>query len=109
MAVLDGLRHRVARLRVSWAAQAYAGELMAWVGRLRPWRQVRLDMVKRPEGIQGFLLLPTRWIVERTFAWLGRYRRWSTDDEYLTQTSETMLRVAMIQLMVRRLARLTRF
>ena len=109
MALLDGLRHRFSRLRVIWAEQAYAGELMAWVGRLRPWRQVRLDMVKRPEGIKGFLLLPTRWIVERTFAWLGRYRRLSKDYEYLTQTSETMIRVAMIHLMVRRLARLTRF
>jgi putative transposase len=38
-------------------------------------------MVKRPDGLQGFLLLPQRWIVERTVAWLGRYRRLSTDDE----------------------------
>ena len=66
-------------------------------------------MVKRPEGTKGFLLLPKRWIVERTFAWWGRYRRLSKDDEYLTQTSETMIRVAMIHLMVRRLARLTCF
>jgi putative transposase len=109
MAWLDGLRHRFARLRVIWADQAYAGELIAWVGRLRPWRKVRLAIVKRPDGIKGFLLLPKRWIVERTFAWLGRYRRFSKDYEYLTQTSETMIRVAMIHLMVRRLARLTRF
>ena len=65
--------------------------------------------VERPEGIKGFLLLPKRWIVERTFAWLGRYRRLSKDYEYLTQTSETMIRVAMIHLMVRRLARMTCF
>jgi putative transposase len=109
MALLDGLRHRVARLRVIWADQAYAGERMAWVGRLRPWRKVRVAIVKRPEGIKGVLLLPKRWIVERTFAWLGRYRRLSQDDEYLTQTSETMIRVAMIHRMVRRLARLTCF
>jgi putative transposase len=68
-----------------------------------------LEIVKRPEGIKGFLLLPKRWIVERTFAWLGRYRRLSKEDEDLTQTSETMIRVAMIHLMVRRLARLTCF
>jgi putative transposase len=66
-------------------------------------------MVKRPEGTQGFLLLPKRWMVERPWAWLGRYRRVSTDDEYLTQTSEAMLGVAMIDLVVRRLARLTCF
>ena len=109
MSLLDVLRHRFSRLRVIWADQAYAGELIAWVWGLRPWRNVRLDIVKRPEGVKGFLLLPKRWIVERTFAWLGRYRRLSKDYEYLTQTSETMIRVAMIHLMVRRLARLTCF
>jgi putative transposase len=109
MSLLDVLRHRLSRLRVIWADQAYAGELIAWVWGLRPWRNVRLAMVKRPEGIKGFLLLPKRWIVERTFAWLGRYRRLSKDYEYVTQTSETMIRVAMIHLMVRRLARLTCF
>lgn len=109
MSLLDVLRHRFSRLRVIWADQAYAGEPIAWVWELRPWRNVRLEIVKRPEGIQGFLLLPKRWIVERTFAWLGRYRRLSKDYEYLPQTSEAMIRVAMIHLMVRRLARLTCF
>jgi putative transposase len=109
MSLLDVLRHHCSRLRVIWADQAYAGELIAWVWGLRPWRRVRLEMVKRPEGSKGFLLLPKRWIVERTFAWLGRDRRLSKDDEYVTQTSETMIRVAMIHLRVRRLARLTRF
>jgi putative transposase len=109
MSLLAVLRHRFSRLRVIWADQAYAGELIAWVWELRPWPHVRLHIVKRPEGIKGFLLLPKRWIVERTFAWLGRYRRLSKDYEYLTQTSETTSRVAMIHLMVRRLARLTCF
>ena len=66
-------------------------------------------MVKRREGTQGFLLLPKRWVVERTFGWLGRYRRLSKDYEYLPQTSETMIYVAMIRLMVHRLARTTCF
>ena len=61
--------------------------------------------MSRPEGVKGFLLLPKRWVVERTFAWLSRYRRLSKDYEYLTLTSEAMIHVAMINLMVRRLAR----
>jgi putative transposase len=106
MSLLDVLRHRFSRLRVIWADQAYAGDLIAWVWALRPRRKVRLEIVKRPEGIKGFLLLPKRWIVERTFAWLGRYRRLSKDYEYLPQTSEAMIQGATIHLMVRRLARL---
>jgi putative transposase len=107
MSLLDVLRHRFSRLRVIWADQAYAGDLIAWVWALRPRRKVLLEIVKRPEGTKGFLLLPQRWKVERTFGWFGRYRRLAKDDEYLTQSSEAMIRVAMIHLMVRRLARLT--
>ena len=107
--LLEVLRHQFSRLRLIWADGAYAGNLAAWLWALRPWRKVRLEIVKRPKGLKGFRLLPWRWIVERTFGWLGRYRRLSKDYEYLTQTSETMIRVAMIHLMVRRLARLTCF
>jgi putative transposase len=107
--LLEVLRHQFSRLRLIWADGAYGGELLAWVWALRPWRKVRLEIVKRPTGVKGFQLLPWRWIVERTFGWLGRYRRLSKDYEYLTQTSEAMIRVAMIHLMVRRLVRLTSF
>jgi putative transposase len=107
--LLEGLRHQCSRLRHIWADGAYGGDLIAWVWALRPWRKVRLEIVRRPKGVKGFQLLPWRWIVERTFGWLGRYRRLSKDYEYLTQTSEAMIRVAMIHLMVRRLARLTSF
>ena len=106
VSLLVSLRHYFSRLRLIWADQAYAGDLIDWLWGLRPCRKVRLEIVKRPEGIKGFLLLPKRWIVERTFAWLGRYRRLSKDYEYLAQTSETMIRVAMIHLMIRRLARM---
>jgi putative transposase len=107
--LLEVLRHRFSRLRRIWADGAYRGDLIAWVWALRPWRKVCLAIVRRPKGSKGFKVLPWRWIVERTFGWLGRYRRLSKDYEYLTQTSEAMIRVAMIHLMVRRLARLTCF
>jgi putative transposase len=103
--LLEILRHRFARLRLLWADQAYTGDLVAWVWTLRPRRRIHLVVVKRLEGLQGFHVLPKRWIVERTFGWLNRYRRLSKDYEYLPQTSETMIRVAMIHLMIRRLAR----
>ena len=105
MWLLDVLRHQFSRLRLLWADQAYAGELVSWLWALRSWRKVRLEIVKRPEGTKGFLLLPKRWIVERTLGWLNRYRRLSKDDELLPQTSEAMMHVVMIHLMTRRLAR----
>ncbi|MCW5242404.1 transposase, partial [Synechocystis sp. PCC 6803] len=56
------------------------------------------------QGQKGFEVLPRRWVVERTFAWFGRYRRLSKDYEYLPTTSETMLYVAMVHLILQRLA-----
>ena len=103
--VLDRLRHQFSRLRCIWADGGYTGQLVTWVRQLRVWRKLRLEIVSRPEGTKGFVFLPKRWVVERTFAWLGRYRRLSKDYEFLTQTSETLIHVAMINLMVRRLAR----
>lgn len=64
----------------------------------------RLHIVRRPKGAEGFVRLPQRWVVERTFSWLGRSRRLSKDCEKLTETSAAMVKIAMIHLMVRRLA-----
>ena len=64
-----------------------------------------LQIVKRCDDLKGFHVLPRRWVVERTFGWLGRYRRLSKDYEYHTETSETVIRIAMIQLMLHRLGR----
>jgi putative transposase len=61
-------------------------------------------VVTRLEGLTGFHVLPTRWIVERTFGWLNRYRRLSKDYERTTASSEAFIYVALIHLMVRRLA-----
>ena len=64
----------------------------------------RLEIVRRPEGAKGFVLLPKRWVVERTFSWIGRWRRLSRDYEHLTETSESMVRIASIGRMLRRIA-----
>ena len=68
---------------------------------------MKLEIVKRVEGKNGFHILPSRWIVERTLAWIGKFRRLSKDYEYLPQTSESMIYAAMVNIMVRRLAKLS--
>ena len=104
-ALLEVLRHNFSRLRLIWADGAYAGALIDWVWSLRPWRKVRLVITKRSDPAKGFEVIPKRWIVERTLGGFNRYRRLSKDYEFLPQTSETVIRVVMIHLMVRRLAR----
>jgi putative transposase len=64
----------------------------------------RLHIVRRPKDQEGFVHLPQRWVAERTFAWLGRSRRLSKDYEKLTITSEAMIKISMIHMMIRRLA-----
>jgi putative transposase len=92
---------RFPRLEIVRADSAYGRyDLPAWVSSLGLWV---LELVKRPLTAVGFVLLPQRWIVERTFAWLGRYRRHSRDDERLTATSEAMIQISMIHRMTRRL------
>jgi putative transposase len=76
---------------------------------LRVYRPVRLDIVKRAAVAQGVVVSPNRWIVERTLGWFNRDRRLSTDDELLPQTSEAVIQVVMIPLMIRRLARMVAY
>ncbi len=98
--VLATLVGRYPRLELIWADGGYAGQLVDWVRGLLGWS---LAIVKRSDDQAGFRVLPKRWIVERTFAWLGRYRRLSKDYEELTASSEAMLYLAMTHLMLRRL------
>jgi putative transposase len=91
-------------LRKIWADGTYRGELLNWVpDRFR----FRIEPVLRPEGQKGFQVLPRRWVVERTFAWLDANRRLSKDYEVLTDTSATMTYIAMTRLLIRRLATAT--
>jgi putative transposase len=103
--LLDRLSETWNRLRLIWADGGYAGQLIAWVRSLRKRNPVRVEIVKRSDDAKGFKVLPRRWVVERIFGWLGRKRRLSKDYEYLTDTSETMIYVSMIGLVLRRLAR----
>lgn len=101
--VLAAMHAGFPRLELLWADGGYRGDLEAWVIANTNWR---LEIVPRPEGQVGFHVLPRRWVVERTFGWLGRSRRLSKDYEALSATSEAMIYVAMTRLMVRRLAKI---
>lgn len=89
------------QLTLVWADSAYCGQLLDWV---KQRCQYTLEIIKRPKQAKGFVLLPRRWVVERTFAWLGKCRRLSKDYEQSTRNSESFIHLAMIHLMLRRLA-----
>lgn len=101
--LFDKVKGRFPRMRLVWADGGYAGKLIDWLAGFCQWT---LEIVKRNEQ-QGFYVLPRRWVVERTFAWLGRCRRMSKDYEELTENSEAMIQIAMIRLMLKRLAHST--
>ena len=90
------------RLRVVWGDSKYHNyDLYDWLSVHR--RPYRVAVVSRPPGAEGWVQLPKRWVVERTFAWLGRYRRLSKDYEKLTETSAAMVQLSAIHHLVRRL------
>ncbi|MCX7851740.1 MAG: IS5 family transposase [Caldilineales bacterium] len=90
------------KLRLIWVDGGYRGQLLDWVAdRCR----FRLQTVLRSDDQKGFAVLPRRWVVERTFAWLNHHRRLSKDYEGLTSSSEAMILIAMTRVMLRRLAR----
>lgn len=89
------------KLRCIWVDGTYRGSLLDWVAdRFR----FRLAPILRPVGAKGFMLLPKRWVVERTFAWLIMHRRLSRDFETLPETAEAFIYIAMIRILLRRLA-----
>lgn len=91
------LYNRWCRLKLIWADGAYAG-IVGWVKQQCGWV---LEVVSRPKEAQGFVVLPRRWVVERTFGWFGRYRRLSRDFEHQVASSEAMVYAASIHRMLR--------
>jgi putative transposase len=89
------------RLRLIWADGGYAGQLVGWTWRVCGWV---LQIVKRSDDAKGFVVLPRRWVVERTLGWLSNYRRLSRDYEFHPETGEALVQVAMVHVMLRRLA-----
>jgi len=98
--VLRKLAGRFSRLSLIWADGGYTGKLIEWAAEFGRWV---FEIVERSKETKGFSVLPRRWVVERTFSWLGKYRRLSKDYESLTVNSEAMIQLAMINLMIHRL------
>ncbi len=100
--VMEKLDEKFRRLKVIFGDCAYGrNSLPDWVEGTFGWV---LQTVLRPVGLKGFVVLPKRWVVERTFAWLARYRRHSKDYEKTTSSAEAFIHIAMISLMSKRLA-----
>ena len=99
--VLSELVGRFPRLALIWADGGDAGRLPVWALAVGGWV---IGLVKEPEGATTVAVLPKRWIVGRTFAWLGRCRRLCKDDGALPETSEAWIHVAMTHPMLERLA-----
>ena len=101
--LLRSLGRRFPKLRHIFADRVYRGpQLLNAVADCGPWT---IEIVQRPKGVKGFQLLPRRWVVERTFAWLGRCRRLAKDFEATIASATAWILIAHLRLLIRRLAR----
>lgn len=99
--ILDKWKNKGRRLKIIWVDAGYRGEHARWYAKQYG---IDLEVVKRTDT--SFKILPRRWVVERTFAWLNKFRRLSKDYEYRLKTSESMIYACMLRLMVKRLVSL---
>jgi len=105
--VLDRIRQRFNWLELVWADGGYNARQVEHAVAAQP--PLRVEIVKRPDDSSGFIVLPRRWVVERTFSWFGRNRRLAKDYENLADTLAAFITLACIQLALRRLARAETF
>jgi putative transposase len=102
--LLTSLDERFPRLKLVWVDGGFSGK--DFIERIQRKCQLTLEVVKRSDEAKGFVVLHRRWVVERTFAWLGNYRRLSKDYEYSLYSAEASIYAVMTRLMLRRLARI---
>jgi transposase len=100
--LLAALRARFTTIALVWADAGYAGRLVIWTRKVL---SMTVEIVKRTDDLAGFRVLPRRWVVERTYAWISKYRRCVRDYEALPEHHEAMVHLSMIMTMSRRLAR----
>jgi putative transposase len=102
--LLQAVSQHFSTLRKIWADSGYAGALVQWFQAQVGARDCVLEIVRRLAGVSGFHSLPKRWMVERTLGWLVKSRRLARDYETSAQSSEAMIYLTMIRLMLKRLA-----
>jgi transposase len=102
--LLADLRARFSTITMVWADGGYAGRLVVWAATVL---SLVVQIVKRTDDAKGFVLLPRRWVVERTFGWLSKHRRTIRDYERLPQNHEAIVYIAMTRTMLKRLAKQT--
>lgn len=100
--LLAALRARFSTIRLVWADGGYAGRLLIWAKKAL---SLTIEIVKRTDDLTGFTVLPRRWVVERTFGWITKYRRCVRDYETLPEHHEAIVYISMIMTMSRRLTR----
>ena len=104
--VLDQIDEPLSKLELIWADGGYSGDKLAdWMAERFGPRPLRLEIVRRSDAQKGFVVLPRRWVVERTFGWLNNFRRLSKDYEFRTNSSEAFIFLAASLLLIVRLAR----
>lgn len=101
--VLNKIHESFPGLELVWADGGYNAHQVQAVAAANP--GLRVEIVKRSDDVKGFVVLPRRWVVERTFSWFGRNRRLAKDYENLAETLTAFVSLAAIQLAIRRLAR----
>jgi transposase len=101
--VFDRIRQRFNWLEIVWADGGYNARQVELAVAAQP--PLRVEIVKRPDDCSGFVVLPRRWVAERTFSWFGRNRRLAKDYENLADTLAAFITLACIQFALRRLAR----
>lgn len=99
-AVLNQVAGRFPRLAKLWADSGYIGPFGDWV---KENFGIDVEIIKRTDDLKGFKIAPRRWVVERTFGWFGHFKRSAKDYELLPEHSESMIYLAMMRLMLRRL------
>ena len=103
--LLDQIDEPLGDLQLLWADGGYAGgKLAGWMSERFGDRPLCLEIVRRSDDAKDFKVLPRRWVVERTFGWLHRFRRLSKDFEFLTASSEAFILIAASRLLILRLA-----